>query len=784
MFTPIGKRSQMLKNLIRSESTGSSIVEVIRKEQIQLTKTLSLPNETILLNNMNKKINKDVKCLNHEELKNMLESNSIAGNAIRKLSQAAIRFRKDRDAIQIRAFETSSLDINNFRILLKRIFFAEFNEEEFVEVIDLFDPNRLGVVNGSDFLTCFTILSTTLRNKQREFQIELINKKKSLDNKLEQDRVNFKLQHEYTDFDMNFSETDKLNAYTGLAKAARKSLITLIYVTVIIVLIDMCLSCILFFASDFYDKSHHSAKSLKGFEVKYLAPKSFRVLLKNTLALDFTPKELGAIIYRYNGNTIDGDLRTTEFIVDFLRMGLESRMVERSKQIVKSRTSIEVEQEKHETKSRMQLEALDVEPDFKFTELERDELFDKLRLIAAGYDKHHPSAVSLQGFNGNYLSPGFFKDTMKRTFNIDLTPKDLGILLTRFDIDKINKIHNHEFLVYFVRTGNEERSKVWSSQITKIRIEEEIKKEEEARLLNAKWRQKDLDFLALGPNPELLRTAMTKISDVAQGYHPGSGYLNLNVFNGGEMGPSEFIEMLKRCMYITLSYEEVAALMPSMGVVGKRDKIDSGIFCNKFKYIAARSRQARHRKQIAMEKEKDRLLKEEHKKRLAKEYSENLHAVDYNFSPEDAQTGFNKLTVAAGLYDRNHPGCMNLSGFDGLNMSPLYFGRMLWTTFHVDLTAKELGAVVKKFDANGDGEISSQEFLTAFFHFQKAHRDNVRTAQVEKTLKRKQKVANHHKMVMNEMYNEQKKKYEYKPEDKVTLLSKLKRVAKLFAVDK
>jgi hypothetical protein len=43
-------------------------------------------------------------------------------------------------------------------------------------------------------------------------------------------------------------------------------------------------------------------------------------------------------------------------------------------------------------------------------------------------DKTHPSAISLDGFISKYLTPIDFRDLLKNTFSIILSPKELGSL--------------------------------------------------------------------------------------------------------------------------------------------------------------------------------------------------------------------------------------------------------------------------------------------------------------------------------------------------------------------
>ena len=55
-------------------------------------------------------------------------------------------------------------------------------------------------------------------------------------------------------------------------------------------------------------------------------------------------------------------------------------------------------------------------------------------------DKTHPSAVSLDGFISKYLKPVDFRDLLKNTFSIILSPKELGSLKKKkFFIHYIHK---------------------------------------------------------------------------------------------------------------------------------------------------------------------------------------------------------------------------------------------------------------------------------------------------------------------------------------------------------
>ena len=51
-----------------------------------------------------------------------------------------------------------------------------------------------------------------------------------------------------------------------------------------------------------------------------------------------------------------------------------------------------------------------------------------MKKVAGNYDRGHPSSPSLQGFMGAAMTPAAFKEMMMRTFQVSLTPKELGAL--------------------------------------------------------------------------------------------------------------------------------------------------------------------------------------------------------------------------------------------------------------------------------------------------------------------------------------------------------------------
>ncbi|CAM9970530.1 unnamed protein product, partial [Laminaria digitata] len=66
-------------------------------------------------------------------------------------------------------------------------------------------------------------------------------------------------------------------------------------------------------------------------------------------------------------------------------------------------------------------------------------------------------------------------------------------------------------------------------------------------------------------------------------------------------------------------------------------------------------------------------------------------------------------------YDKNHPSCLGLNGFEGALMPPHVFKEQLKRVFGLKLSPGELGATMKEFDKDGDGTVNCAEFLLTFF---------------------------------------------------------------------
>ena len=95
-----------------------------------------------------------------------------------------------------------------------------------------------------------------------------------------------------------------------------------------------------------------------------------------------------------------------------------------------------------------------------------------------------------------------------------------------------------------------------------------------------------------------------------------------------------------------------------------------------------------------------------------------------------------KIGKAAMLYDRDRS-ITGLIGFEeGPPMTPEVLKDQLWRNFRLRLTPKELGAVVRLLDKDGDGTVDGAEFLCEFFRMGAEEKTRTRAKRREDEKKR------------------------------------------------
>ncbi len=77
------------------------------------------------------------------------------GVVMNKIMESTIRYRPDRDAIVLKAFQSKNIEYDIFRNSLYSTFWLGFSDEEWAAFLEYFDPQQNGVLNGYDFMIAF-----------------------------------------------------------------------------------------------------------------------------------------------------------------------------------------------------------------------------------------------------------------------------------------------------------------------------------------------------------------------------------------------------------------------------------------------------------------------------------------------------------------------------------------------------------------------------------------------------------------------------------------------------
>lgn len=91
------------------------------------------------------------------------------------------------------------------------------------------------------------------------------------------------------------------------------------------------------------------------------------------------------------------------------------------------------------------------EVDYGFTEVEFDIALRKLIFMCHQFDYRQLGPAGWRAFQGATLTPSEFRETLKRTFNVKVTPQELGALVTYFDSSLQGSINCSHFLNNFVQ---------------------------------------------------------------------------------------------------------------------------------------------------------------------------------------------------------------------------------------------------------------------------------------------------------------------------------------------
>ena len=488
-----------------------------------------------------------------------------------------------------------------------------------------------------------------------------------------------------------------------------------------------------------YDKTSVAAPSLDGFSCTYLAPGAFKEMLKRTFNFVIRGKELGALITRFQHPEKARHVNCQMFIINFLSLGI----AERRKATV-AQHHLQKQQEKeaaeHSAKKIAELaKKNEITVDYDYTAMERKQALDKLTKAAFKYDPNGTGAVSLRAFDAGYLTPTVFKETLKRTFDLQLDLREFGAIMQKFDPKRTGKVHSKNFLNEFFRIGQEERDKARLAQIEKNRIGLKIQKQEKLRKLREAESKMETK-VKFDMTPEEQRSAFQKLTAAATKYHKSHpSAVGLEGFDALTLSYGQFRELIKRTFGVRLTEGEFAAIIAFFDP-DSEGFIRSKNFLLHFFKTGFSERNKHHSEQLKKDRELAAQREREAEEKLRAQWAKMELDVDWNYAQADLDSALAKVTKAAREYDPNHPSSMSLSAFDGASMTPAVFREMLKRVLGVLLTDKELGALIKNFDRDGDNKIDCAEFMVKFTSLGFSERSRLRTEQLKKIADHKERV--------------------------------------------
>ena len=333
----------------------------------------------------------------------------------------------------------------------------------------------------------------------------------------------------------------------------------------------------------------------------------------------------------------------------------------------------------------------------------------KIGKVATFYD---PKKSSFKGFDSQALTPTEFREQLRRNFLVKLSDDELGAIVVLFDKDGDREIDSSEFINEFFKLGKQEKSKFYNNQKERNDIESK-RKAKRMEDHEQKYIEKNKTNFPEKWTKEEEESAIRKVAKVAFTYKPmnwlGGGLKGF--YSCGALNPAQFREQMKQNFEILLSPGEVSALM-NIFDKDKNGEIDCAEFLYAF-FRMGRNEKDRHMmRQIKLTQKKNH-EETKRKDQVTQNFQTMAKAKIIPATDDDKKIALQKITHAASIHQGS---IMNgVKSFDSKDMTPEAFREQLKRQFFITLSPGELDAMIQLFDTNGDGEISSVEFLTTFF---------------------------------------------------------------------
>jgi len=336
---------------------------------------------------------------------------------------------RNKGSTGLAAFRMREMDPETFRELLKRTLSISLTRDELREMVDYFDPDMNGYVTTSDFLSRFFKMGGIEKQAQDKWRVEKAKKMCQKEAVIERRRTKKReLLTQAITPQTKFTERDRESALNKLGQAS------LLYMR---------------------DRTRVPGfAEMKGFRVKSLQPLEFRDLLKKSLQLQLTNREIVALIdeiaddpHKDGSGLVDG----ATFMAFFLRLGrsmhndeiAEAKLELRKKKLRQQISEMRIREDEAFQK---EIQLLD------WSQADLQSALQKLRDVAARYDRRALGPAQLEAFSANGMTPEVFARQLSRTFGIRLTMRERSALVSHLDADGDGLVSKTDFMAHFFKT--------------------------------------------------------------------------------------------------------------------------------------------------------------------------------------------------------------------------------------------------------------------------------------------------------------------------------------------
>ena len=143
-------------------------------------------------------------------LEKALADMGVLGIVMNKIMESTLRYRPEKDAVILKAFQSKSIPYDSFRKYLYSAFWLAFDETEFESFASYFDPQGEKVINGYDFMIVFIKLFT-MRKARESLEVREKQEAFLLQQKEEEERKKQE-QEKKMDLTADFSYSDEVKA--------------------------------------------------------------------------------------------------------------------------------------------------------------------------------------------------------------------------------------------------------------------------------------------------------------------------------------------------------------------------------------------------------------------------------------------------------------------------------------------------------------------------------------------------------------------------------------------